>query len=169
MRQRLFFILFITFFTTSLQAQIQRKFLGFELGNTRTEIKNHFKSNGSKIIKDDSEGFVIAGKEFAGITWMEVHFMFIKDKFYSVVFCNGDETDKDGVFKLTKEYIDRSLSEKYPQYQKKDPRTNKTFFFDGVTRIDTEYEYHEGKWLMYLQYIDYKILLKHIEETKSDL
>lgn len=170
MKYRYILSFIVFFWGLCLNAQIQRSFLGCSLGKTtRTEVKKQFNSKGVKVLTDSPGDFVVARQEFAGIKWKEIHFMFINGTLYNVVFTNGNKDDKDGILKTLKDYLDKSLLEKYSAYSGKDKRNGKAFFYDGQTRVSTDYEYHNGNWILTLTYTDTQMLLGDMENHKKDL
>lgn len=152
-----------------VSAQIQRSFFGNSIGSsTKEEVINNFISKGKKVVNGDSDGIIVKGLEFAGITWQEVHFMFINNKFYQIAFCCGDKTDKDGIYKSLHSYIIDSLTKKYPQYKQLE-NNNKVYFYDNNTRVNIEYDFLNGQMILLLQYYDVKSVINMINKSQNDL
>lgn len=123
MRRLMIYIVFATLGLLQLNAQIQRKFLGYSFGSSKQIVLQGMKGKGYTI-KNTLEGFAVIGTpqrpvKFGGYEWEGVTFKFFENKLYDVTFIistnkSTSQSIIDNYYKLIKQ-----LDKKYAQYDRK--------------------------------------------------
>ena len=168
MNKRVISFLVALTFVLFANAQINNNILNLNLGvSTKTEAKRVLSSNNCNIISESAGDVVTQNMEFCGITWAETHFMFMNDKLYNIVFALSDKNNDDTTLKKLRLYLDKSFYDKYSKYIK----TNKDqlYFFDGKTKVSTEYFVKDGTWILTLTYTDIQLLKDYVNKGHDDI
>lgn len=159
------------FLCVSLNAQIQRKFLGFTLGSsTKSAVINGLKAKGFKPVTDDNETYSVRYIKFAGHTWPYAAFTFYKGILHTVNFSDSDGLTPRQTIDVIWETLDTNLSEKYGKYYDSEFSSSvKKEFADGRTRIVFNYDFFQGSKIMSLMYYDINIRAKMSDDSADEL
>lgn len=156
------------FLSLSINAQIQRSFLGLTLGEaTKPEVKRTLINKGMSV--EEYKGHITTNDlTFGGEIWSNVVFKFYKGKLYSIVF--GMEVSSSNKPSVKKDILRviSILKEKYPKFLMIDEEENITFY-DLKTVASVSYaNVSEGVGVYGLTYSDYATLSHIIQSTKDE-
>ena len=162
--KRITLLLTAAFFCLSMSAQIQRKFFGITLGESKiNEVEKVLKKNDISY-EQEKDNIETSSVEFGGYVWHKVDFQFYENKLYSVVFCYRDYLG------LSKSYINKrfesiskTLKDKYADFINNEEDQG-IAFTDDVTTLNLK----QGESFVVLGYVDKMIVSKKTEKEKNE-
>lgn len=169
--KRLFAFLLLSFLVNlSSNAQIQRKFYDFTLGETsKREVISYFKAKGIKIEKKEEDSYCIENLKFGGDVWSFASFMFYKDKLMNVYY-SSNERDKGRALLAQKwENISNLIFKKYAEFKDLGRSSeDRQIFDDGYTSLTIAYDYFEGVKFVTISYYDIRLALEKIKQEENE-